>query len=370
MAVQVYYSNDVGAPTLSGTAGALATILKACLVDGYGSKPGAGWTVALDDYAANKSYIFRNDPINGTGRYFVLRDDGNIYVNGAQSSPNIALIHGCESYINISSTLGNFPNLNGDLNPDTYMTSMRAPQIYKSFAMDASVRPWIVVADERTCHVFTQPGWSSSDPFGKDPSLSYSSYYQSVVSFGDIRTRTGISDPNGAYIGAINQGDYNISYTEIVGYKRSLSGPVDGFFLNRSIEGTTGAVEMLLWEDAPAAWTTPLVSIYMGSGHSAIAEAMPYPNPATGGIVLSSIACCENTNAVERTSRHTRYTAGYRGRIPGLYPTPHSVESSASAKLGLFGDTLTINGRDYLILKPTSAGYYVCPMLVDLTGPW
>ena len=35
--VRVYQSTDTGAPAVSGTAGALITLLDACLQDGYGS---------------------------------------------------------------------------------------------------------------------------------------------------------------------------------------------------------------------------------------------------------------------------------------------------------------------------------------------
>lgn len=51
----LYSSIDTGVPSISiGTGdtfyfGALKTILKACLVSGYGSKPSAGWTLAAED---------------------------------------------------------------------------------------------------------------------------------------------------------------------------------------------------------------------------------------------------------------------------------------------------------------------------------
>lgn len=45
-----YYSwQDNQAPQLSNVDGAIKTILKACLVTGYGSKAGAGWTALFED---------------------------------------------------------------------------------------------------------------------------------------------------------------------------------------------------------------------------------------------------------------------------------------------------------------------------------
>lgn len=45
-----YYSHlDAGAPQLANADGVIKTILKACLVTGYGTKAGAGWTALFDD---------------------------------------------------------------------------------------------------------------------------------------------------------------------------------------------------------------------------------------------------------------------------------------------------------------------------------
>ena len=52
MPVTLYRSTDDDAPAL--TKSNLSLILKACLVTGYGSKPGAGWTMPYEDAAASK----------------------------------------------------------------------------------------------------------------------------------------------------------------------------------------------------------------------------------------------------------------------------------------------------------------------------
>lgn len=50
----IYSSLDAGAPQLSATAGALNTVLKGCLVTGYGDKLAAGWEVVHEDMATHK----------------------------------------------------------------------------------------------------------------------------------------------------------------------------------------------------------------------------------------------------------------------------------------------------------------------------
>ncbi len=47
--VTVYRSTDTGAPQLTPTAGSLKTILKACLVEGYGNQPSLGWEMPYED---------------------------------------------------------------------------------------------------------------------------------------------------------------------------------------------------------------------------------------------------------------------------------------------------------------------------------
>jgi hypothetical protein len=62
MAVTIYRSTDAGAPAFPASgaqngAGYIMDVMKACLVDGYGSKPGAGWTLDYEDTTAGKRRI-------------------------------------------------------------------------------------------------------------------------------------------------------------------------------------------------------------------------------------------------------------------------------------------------------------------------
>jgi hypothetical protein len=45
MTVRIYRSTDGSAPVLTGQAGKLTDLLDAILVNGYGSKTAAGWTI-------------------------------------------------------------------------------------------------------------------------------------------------------------------------------------------------------------------------------------------------------------------------------------------------------------------------------------
>ena len=59
MAVKLYSYDDVGAPVLGDSNdGSLLSILRACLVDGYGTRTAAGWTMPFSDLP-NRKAVFK-----------------------------------------------------------------------------------------------------------------------------------------------------------------------------------------------------------------------------------------------------------------------------------------------------------------------
>lgn len=72
--VKIYRWDDAGAPVLDKKANCIATILKACLVTGYGSKSGAGWTLAFEDLAT-KTKVFNVKSENNPPLYLRCYND-------------------------------------------------------------------------------------------------------------------------------------------------------------------------------------------------------------------------------------------------------------------------------------------------------
>ncbi|MEH6734032.1 MAG: hypothetical protein V7690_05250 [Shewanella sp.] len=62
--VTLYKSTDVGAPQLDNTVTGFINVLKKCLVDGYGTKAGLGWSLDFED-VINYKAVFRNSTLNG-----------------------------------------------------------------------------------------------------------------------------------------------------------------------------------------------------------------------------------------------------------------------------------------------------------------
>ncbi|MBQ1782878.1 MAG: hypothetical protein II007_04420 [Gammaproteobacteria bacterium] len=69
MAIPTLYKwDDAGAPQLTRQAQSLLTILRKCLVEGYGSKAALGWSIAFDD-AVNQRTVYRNASGKGEIRF-------------------------------------------------------------------------------------------------------------------------------------------------------------------------------------------------------------------------------------------------------------------------------------------------------------
>lgn len=56
----IYRSDDPGAPVISDSRDGLYQILKACLIDGYGSKAAAGWSVVYDAWVSDGVFSLTN----------------------------------------------------------------------------------------------------------------------------------------------------------------------------------------------------------------------------------------------------------------------------------------------------------------------
>lgn len=69
--VKVFRSSDEGAPQLTQVAGSFKTLLKACLVTGYGSKTSLGWEMPFED--TNRAAFRSKDP--SSNRYFLRLDN-------------------------------------------------------------------------------------------------------------------------------------------------------------------------------------------------------------------------------------------------------------------------------------------------------
>lgn len=137
MTIRMYSSLDTGAPALSGTYfNRLRQILTACLVSGYGAKPGAGWTIT---HSHDQGVAYSNGEGNA---YFSYQDDtqrtnaGIIETITDSSSKTPVGDNAYQASDGLTASGGNLSGTNTH---------------------------WVVVADEKTCIVMFGGGFTGAD---------------------------------------------------------------------------------------------------------------------------------------------------------------------------------------------------------------
>lgn len=140
MAFTLYQSSDASAPVLDGLATSFIDVIRACLVDGYGSKTAAGWSIVMDDGAATKLVITN---ASGFGSKWSINDDG--------STPGAA-----HARIRMWEAVTDY---------DTGTNGAAPVYVRKSSTTASTARPWFVIADDRFCYFFNAPmntsGWDN-----------------------------------------------------------------------------------------------------------------------------------------------------------------------------------------------------------------
>lgn len=126
---KVYRCTDSDAPVLSGTTGSMINLLRKCLVDGYGEKSPAGWSLEFIDAPATTA-SFRGNPATGTG-FFIQVDD---------TLTTSTTFKGFE--IMTSETDGT-----GEFHSNGY-------SIHKSGTPSTAARNWTVIATDRSFYLF------------------------------------------------------------------------------------------------------------------------------------------------------------------------------------------------------------------------
>lgn len=307
MAVTTYASTDTSAPVLSGQVGKLRDLLKACLVDGYGSKTAAGWAEAFT--GTNKA-AYR--AAAGARHYFRLDDNGT-GTGGAKE----ALIRGFETMTDVDTGTGPFPT--------AAQSALTASSLIarKSATADATARAWYVIADDRTCYVFVKTGDNASNylafAFGEFYSLLPSDAYRSIC------------------IGRTSENSATLTADTLDKLQVALSNATLGHFCPRGYTQLGTSVNLGKHGDS-----------VKGNGSLFTVGNVPFPNPPDGGLYLSPIWVHDPT---------TVPVNNVRGRMRGFWHFLHTAASIADL------DTVTgvgdLAGKTFLFLKlGGNAGVY------------
>jgi len=294
----VYRSTDLGAPTVAIAAGGFLAVLKACLVDGYGDKPPAGWTMP---FSSGSTIAVFQQGAGGNGRFFRVYDNA-VSTNAADRVINI---RGYESMSGVSAGTNPFPT--------TGQVGGNGPACGYSGVAEAFQAGWVVVASPShvwvVCDVY--PGGNRAVAgFGTFPSNLPVDGYNNFVCANPTA-----DDGRGA----------SLQYFEL----QAASAP--NLWVERS---DTAAVGALVAELAP---TAPIrVSLYDWVGSSSGRRAFPE----------------RGTNALLQFQPEVIADGLSRGHLPGLWDTCHDPASIGPHGTRWAGDAAgTLAGRRFELIR-------------------
>lgn len=158
MTVRIYKSTDASAPVLTGQVGKLTDLLDAILVNGYGAKTAAGWTIAYTG-TNKRAYLQNLTGANNPAGMHLYVDDNGTGTGGAKE----ARVCGFETMSAITPTgTGQFPT--------GAQSTIGSGQlvIRKSGSADATARAWTCIADGQTIYLFTETA-DTTVPLGAMP---------------------------------------------------------------------------------------------------------------------------------------------------------------------------------------------------------
>lgn len=356
MTVRLYQSTDASAPSLTGQVGSLTSLLDAILVNGYGSKTAAGWTIAYT--ATNKrQYAMAS---GGTGRQLYIDDT-------APSTAKEARATGWVGGSALNTGTRQFPTTSQMTAPSGAVVSR------KSTSADSTARAWNAVADGHTLYLwvytgdFTTPAAAMFFSFG-----DFFSDNASDTSNCQILGRTGDNQSSFQYewlpeVAAINIGASVSPLTTFCpsghyadAQMTNVGGSVQlGHILEHGLISNTGANN----NGGTLTNTNSGVTV-AGNGRMKVGHywfdgySLPYPNPADGSCLMVPYRLC-NSSAL-------------RGRMKGLWIPLHDRPFSD-------GDTFTsssglLNGKSFIAANIGCWGFNnandYAQVLVEYSDTW
>ena len=297
MPVTVYRSTDASAPVLSNANGSLIAVMKACLVDGYGSKAAAGWTAP---YTGTNLIAFR-EGAGGNNRFLRVFDGGT-----DASAHRVANVRAYENMTAISTGTGPCPTLGQLGGNGATLSYFQSGRVSPNSA-------WVLVASSYFFHLIVEQGDAGTYP----EYMAFGTFFSDVPAdaFNDVLLA-------GSQLGAGWTGYVNAAAQE-------------GVWVMRSDTGVLGAVATSLLSDVRSTINSA------PSVHGAGSAMTPYPDRIRGGLLQSQpVLFCDGFR---------------RGRIPGLWEQHHIPADIGGHRTTWSGGPGALSGKQFQIFGGLSA---------------
>jgi len=315
---QMYTSQDVGHPILTGTSGSLLSLLNSCLVTGYTSKTACGWTKTGSLYGAVADSASCGVFVQPTGSKATLFvSDNALGLCGARQ----ARVTGFDAIQAFTSSVGAAPtsSITGSNQFPTFAQGIISAR--KSTDTSATERQWVVFADSSSVYCFMSTGDSAGMYYG--------------FMFGDIFSiKSGSVDASKCLIvGNIAElvaGTVANDRLDVLG---ALNAAVTGHFVQRSYTGVGASLAVGKHGDGVKGSTTALLGTTQ------------YPNGPDNGFYISPVWVTESAGST------------VRGRMRGLYQACHAIASFTDGQTFQGGGDFA--GKTFYIVKQSpNAGVF------------
>lgn len=391
MAIKIYRSTDAGAPSLTGQAGSMITVLDAVLVNGYNTvsvssitRVGATATVVCaaahglntgdsaliagatqGDYNIDAvvtvidlttfTYTVANDPATpATGTITVKRAPAGFTKTFAGTNKGVYRsndLSGNRMYLRCDDTGGSsggggearmygYETMSSvDVGTNPFPTAAQSSNGYfwrKSSTTDATARAWMFITDGKMLYYFNQYNLAGSEAmtnptfsgaFGDFLSYKAGDAYSTIIT-GTTSAASTTSPPNGLFT--------------------SVSSPTSTATFSSSIAVARD------YTAVPGARYVGAMGSCMGSQFGGSVY-VAYPHPIDSGYYLSPIVLTQGSPSL------------VRGRLPGAYEGWHGRTFNHG---DLIDNVQGLPGRTLMhVYGQAGAGSGGC-LLFDITGPW
>lgn len=296
MTIRLYKSTDGNAPVLCGQRTSMVNVLRKILVDGYGDKPAAGWTMPFINGTGTRA-CFRN---NGIG-FFLQIDQESV------AAANQIIAAAYEMMTSDSAGSNQFG-----------ITSAGGLTSYISSDVSTTARPWICIANDKYFYFFNYHG-ATAMPTSPSTIYGSSNYMGFNMFFGDFE-KTYIDD---GFACAFFRSTWAAGGR--AGFGDSMfNTSVESHHIARSLSGAVGAIACSIAIAPPGAFGHQSLSIYNCFG-------------SVGPVYNGQTPLMVSKAAINNGANHT-----LRGHLPGLLAPCHPFPYNNLA-------TLTINGENYVV---------------------
>lgn len=180
-----FQSTDAGAPILTANAGSLNAVLKACLINGYGSKPSAGWELVFENLTNHQLVVRSINPESDQCCYSF---------NDANTRHTV--MNGFETWDSVNSMGVNPFNSSADQNI-----------LKRSEALINNSLPWYVISDDKSCWVLV---------FCEAPNYIISNFFGDYIGFNHLKKHSAILGTGSVYEGSVvGKAAFNSGYVGI-----------------------------------------------------------------------------------------------------------------------------------------------------------